>query len=153
MSQYGVVAVQSAPVRHSTQALFVVLQRGAAASVPAIPASAHWESLTHPGAHACVASRHTGPAIDVAQSAFARHPTQVLFVVSQSGVTVPMQSVFVTHCTHCCDVGSQTGAAILQSAPPTRQPTHAPVVRLHIGVTVTGLHWTPPSTAHDARHV
>jgi hypothetical protein len=77
--------------------------------------------------------------------------THVLFVVSQMGVTVPAQSVFVAHCTHCWVRGSHTGAATRQSLPPTRQPTQAPDVVSQMAVAPTQR--VPPSTAHEAWQV
>jgi hypothetical protein len=131
VSQKGVAPEQVVLSRHCTQALFVRLQRGAAASMFGNPASAHCVSLTQPGPHVWAAPptwRQTRPFGEDAQSGLVRQVTHVLFAVSQNGCDVPAQSPLVVHTTHCCVVGSQTRLAAGQSVPPIRQPTHAPEV-------------------------
>jgi hypothetical protein len=66
VSQYGVAPLQSELDRHWTHWLVAGLHRVA-------PASVHMLSLAQPGPHVLLRGSQTGPAIDVAQSAFAAH--------------------------------------------------------------------------------
>jgi hypothetical protein len=63
------------------------------------------------------------------QSASLAHITQRL--CTHAGVEVPAQSERLLHCTHCCVVGSQILWDVGQFAA-EMQPTHAPVVVLHV---------------------
>ena len=146
VSQNGAAVVQSAFDKHSTHWLFVRLHFMA-------PASVHEVSLRHPVPHVWLPVWQTGPAAEVAQSLLVLHATQLLVVVSQTGVEVPAQSALLKHSTHRRVVGSHCLSETGQSVPPTRQPTHAPEVVSQIGRLDRGSHAVPPSTVHDGPHV
>ncbi len=147
--QKGVAPEQSVFARHSTQAFLIVSQTGAPAS------AGHCALVAHPGPH--IPPRQTGPAAEPVQSLFAMHSTQRFNVSQRRAPPSPaLQSLPVTHCTHCIVVMSQTGRRM---GPPASgmhcaelvHSTHAPVVVSQWFVAPT--HAAPPSVAHEAWHV
>lgn len=125
--QNGVSPEQSVFAKHSTQAFLAVSQIG----VP--PSIGHCVLVVQPGLH--TPARQTGPAAEVAQSLSAMHSTQPWLASSQRRrvpASPALQSVVLTHCTHCRVVMSQTGR---RPDPPASaahswllvHPTHAPV--------------------------
>jgi hypothetical protein len=129
------VPAQSLLLAHCTQDDEAALQCGADAG--------HCESPVHPARQVRLSGSQIGA--DVPQSAFVVHLTQALR--KQRGAS-DGQSVFVLHSTHCCVTASQTRRSVPPQSLDVAHPMHAPVMRLHVGVSP----WQVPTATQAAWH-